>query len=121
MVETLLQTKSDQTYKKETQSYMFRIQQILDGNTITVTPNWNWNGRTGNAVLINGYGAHPSLAADMRGFVGNVLRQRLISLLPVGTTVQLSNAISIDGQNRIVCDVIFNGVSVANYFPEYKL
>ena len=86
-----------------------------------ITPAWNWNGIQGNMVVIRGYGPAPTLSTEMKVYVDNVLRQRLASVIPVGASVQLSNPTIIDSQNRILCDVLFNGVSVANYFPEYKL
>ena len=119
--DNLMQTKLYQAPKKETTSSMFRIQTIIDGNTIRIVPIWNWNGRQGDSVTIKGYGANPSLAPDMKAFVNNVLRQRLTSLLPTGTVIQLKNPTGIDAHGRLICDVLLNGVSVSNYFPEYKL
>ncbi len=89
----------------------FKVTNIVDGDTFDVTPGWTWNGNQGTRVRPAGYDA-PELLSQS----GEAAKSRLSKLL-YGKMVELGEAYRID-RGRIVCEVFFNGVNLAKYFPK---
>ncbi len=77
----------------------FYVTQVIDGDTIDVSPAWQWNGRSGSRVRLAGVNA-PEL-----GQLGGLAAKRRLSELVDGENVDLKNPVSIS-YGRLVCDVI---------------
>ena len=91
----------------------FTVISIVDGDTFDVSPEWKWNGQTGNRVRPTGYDA-PELYA----YGGQAAREKLSQLI-LNQKVELGSAYKID-HGRLVCDVFFNNHNLADYFPNWK-
>ena len=87
----------------------FQVTRIIDGDTFEVNPNWQWNGQSGDRVRPTGYDA-----AEI-GSRGAAAATSWLSNLILGRTVGLGSAYKID-RGRLVCDVYFNGRSLADYY-----
>ena len=91
----------------------FTVTHIVDGDTFDVSPNWQWNGRSGSRVRPAGYDA-PEIGVPFSAVATDRLR-RLIG----GKTVELRNGHTID-RERLVCEVYVGGRNLASYFPAYR-
>ena len=85
----------------------FKVTNVVDGDTFDVSPNWNWDGKTGDRVRIANLYA-PEVSE--RG--GNAATQRLVNLIG-RKDVELKNAVNMS-YGRIVCDVYLNGVNIVS-------
>jgi hypothetical protein len=87
---------------------LFKVENVVDGNTIIVSPRWQWHNETGNNVIINNF----SKITD------NFLLARLRSLLG-NREVELKNPIKVEG-GAVYCYIFLDGVNIKNYFPELQ-
>ncbi len=92
---------------------MFKVQNVIDGDTFTVSPRWEWENETGDTVRPNGYDAPEK---DEAGY--EAATNKLKDLIQ-GKEVELRNAIKLT-YGRLLCDVYFNGKNLKDYFPEYQ-
>ncbi len=92
---------------------VFRVTTIIDGDTFTVAPQWQWNGQSGAHVRPTGYDA-PELHEP-----GGQAAKAKLSRLILGRNVELRTAHRVD-RGRLVCDVYVDGRNLADYFPEYR-
>jgi endonuclease YncB( thermonuclease family) len=90
----------------------FKVINVIDGDTFDVTPQWRWNGNTGSRVRPTGYDT-----PELNALGGQIARDKLTRLI-LGKQVELGSGHTID-RGRLVCDVYFQGKSLADYFPEY--
>ena len=84
---------------------MFTVEDVIDGDTIEVSPNWNWGGKSGDRVRLAKVNAPET---HERG--GTEARVKLMSLVS-GRKVELRNAVSLSF-DRLVCDVYVDGIKV---------
>jgi len=91
----------------------FTVTSIIDGDTFEVTPQWKWNGTTGTRVRPTGYNA-----PEMNSYGGQNAKDKLTRLI-YGQHVELRSAYKID-RDRLICDVFFRSVNIADYFPAYQ-
>ena len=91
----------------------FNVVEIIDGDTIRVSPKWTWNGREGDTVKILGY----TTPVETRQAIAI---ERLNNLLK-NKHVELRNAQNFVSpqSSAIACRVYLNGVDVSKYFPEF--
>ena len=83
----------------------FRVVEVIDGDTIDVSPNWTWNNQSGKRVRLKGVDA-PEL-----GTPAGAAAKRMLILKVANQSVELRNAVSIS-YGRLVCDVYLNGQKV---------
>ncbi|MFC1916185.1 thermonuclease family protein [Chloroflexota bacterium] len=86
----------------------FKVKKVLDGNTFTVTSNWNWQNQQGNRVRLTGYDT-----PELHEIGGQRAKEKLTQLV-LGKMVDLRKAYSVD-RGRLVCDVYFQGSKLADY------
>ena len=91
----------------------FTVTAIIDGDTFDVSPQWQWNGATGERVRPAGYDA-PELHANG----GQAAKNKLANLIK-GQPVELRTAHKVD-RGRLVCEVYFKNKNIADYFPEWQ-
>jgi len=91
----------------------FTVTSIIDGDTFEVSPQWKWNGATGERVRPTGYDA-PELHAN-----GGQTAKGKLSRLIYGQQVELRTAYKVD-RGRLVCEVFFANRNLADYFPDYQ-
>lgn len=92
---------------------IFTVSSIIDGDTFTVTPSWQWSNQSGDRVRPTGYDA-----PELSEFGGSNAKDELARLI-MGRQVDLRTAYKID-RGRLVCDVYFAGKSLADYFARYR-
>lgn len=92
-----------------------KVVEIIDGDTFSINPGWQWNGQLGNRVRPTGYDA-PERDKDPSGWLQ--AKEKLTRLI-LGKEVEIRDAHIVD-RGRLVCDVYFSGRYLADYFPEYK-
>ena len=83
----------------------FTVENVIDGDTFEVSPNWKWNGQSGNRVRI------ANLDAPELEQTGGQAAKKKLSALILGKTVDLKNAVDIS-YGRLVCDVYLNGKNI---------
>jgi hypothetical protein len=98
----------------------FKVEKILDGETIKVVPKWEWitpdgTKLIGNELKITGYklpvtnSSHINYAIDK------------LSKLLINREVVLKNpSLLKNNTEKIACSVFVDNVDVSQYFPEYK-
>lgn len=91
----------------------FKVTSVVDGDTFTVSPNWKWNGESGDTVRANGYDT------PEQGQPGYEQAKTKLHNLINGKNVELKSAIKIT-YGRLLCDVYYNGKNLKDYFPEYQ-
>ena len=94
-------------------SNKFFVAKIIDGDTFSVSPNWEWNEQSGDRVRPIGWDT------PEKGKPGFEEAKEKLSKLIFGKYVELQDAVKID-RGRIVCDVFLNGKNIAIYFPAYR-
>lgn len=92
---------------------MFKVIEIVDGDTFKVSPRWQSGNVVGDTVRPTGYNT------PERGERGYEEAAEKLERLILGKEVSLGCAKNFD-HGRIVCDVTYNGKNLADYFPEYR-
>ena len=90
----------------------FKVVAVRDGNTVEVTPEWEFKNETGVYVQAKGYNAPKAGKAAMS------FEQRLSTLL-LNREIELKSPEGVQ-RNRLVCEVYYNGVNLAEHFSEYQ-
>jgi hypothetical protein len=90
----------------------FTVEAVMDGNTFEVSPKWQYEGVTGDLVEATGY--FPPKSGK-----GGMSAEQKLSVLIHNKKIELGTPQGIQ-RNRLVCEVYFRGVNLANYFSEYR-
>ena len=91
----------------------YHVVKIIDGDTFEVTPHWEFQDKTGNEVRPTGYNT------PERGEPGYEEAKEKLTRLLLDNYVELKNPIGLS-YDRLLCDVIYEGKNLADWFPEYK-
>lgn len=91
----------------------FNVTKVIDGDTFTVNPKWEWNNQTGEYVRPLGYNA------PEKGTKGYTVATNKLKKLIEGKNVELKNAVKLT-YSRLLCDVFINGKNIKTFFPEYQ-
>lgn len=91
----------------------WKVTEIIDGDTFKVSPNWKWQGESGDTVRANGYNA-PEEGQPGYQEAKDKLRKLILS-----KEVELKNVIKVTF-GRLLCDVYIGGKNLANFFPEHQ-
>lgn len=96
---------------------MFKVNEIISGGEISVSPNWIHERKTGNKVRVLGF----SPPIDEREYGYDFAKKKLTTLLN-GKSVTLHKPTFIDkyGEDIIFCHIYLDGINIKNYFPEFK-
>ncbi|MFI5171930.1 MAG: hypothetical protein ACHQFW_06040 [Chitinophagales bacterium] len=93
---------------------IFFVTEIIDGKTIRVNKNWNWDSKVGNLVKISGYRT-PNIEAMK-------LTKTKLERLIKGKLIKLKNATmvrkTVAGENAIFAHVFLDEIDISQYFPE---
>ena len=90
----------------------FTIVAVIDENTFEISPPWEWKEETGDRVRATGYDAPKSGSQAMAA-------EQKLSVLIQNKKVELGTPLRVE-RGRLVCEVYFQGMNLADYFPEYK-
>ena len=90
----------------------FTVEAVIDGNTFEVSPGWEFGDEKGVLVQAKGYTAPRSGKGAM------AVEQRLSGLIQ-NKKVELDTPDGVQN-GRLVCDVYFSGVNLAEYFTAYQ-
>jgi len=90
----------------------FKVNAVIDGNTLEVTQAWEIDGQTGKRVVATGYDA-PKRGSEAIG-----VEQRL-SVMLTDKNVELGPPYEVRG-GKLFCEVFFQGMNLANHFSRYK-
>ncbi len=90
----------------------FTVTAVIDGNTSEVSPPWEWKDETGERVRATGYDAPKSGKGAMAA-------EQKLSILIQNKKVELGTPLRVE-RGRVVCDVYFQGLNLADHFAEYK-
>ena len=91
----------------------FKVIDVIDGDTFVVSPDWEWNGESGNVVRPVGYNTPEQ--SDPGFDQAKAALEELID----GEDVELIDPIKLTF-GRLLCTVIFKGKDLADYFPQYQ-
>ena len=83
----------------------FQVTNIVDGSTFDVSPNWDWQGQSGNKVRIANH-TTPELSA----VGGEAAKEKLTNLI-LGKPVELKNRVN-TGSEQVSCDVYLEGDNI---------
>ncbi|MBI5788786.1 MAG: thermonuclease family protein [Candidatus Schekmanbacteria bacterium] len=90
----------------------FTVNEIVDGDTFGVEPDWEWRQQKGERVRPTGYDT------PEKGEPGYLAAKGKLERLILHKTVEIKEPKIID-RGRLVSDVYLNGKNLADYFPEY--
>jgi hypothetical protein len=93
---------------------VFTVIRVINGNTFEVSPQWDWNGRTGSVVKANGYDV-----PDQQGGPGYQTAKDKLEKLLLNEQVELVKPLPLPS-GPLLADVIYKGLNLADYFYEYK-
>lgn len=100
----------------------FKVIEIIDGDTIRVTPNFQWTAPTGQNIVgdklrILGY------ILPLKQTYGYTYAKQKLEKLLLNKFVILKNAQYINelGIQWTACEVLVDNVDVSYYFPEYRV
>jgi hypothetical protein len=88
----------------------FIVKNIVNENTIEVSPGWKWGEHKGNLVSIAGY-------TPPNNEQTKVFTKIKLDTLVKNKEIELKNATSAIG-TTIHCSVYLNEVDISKYFPE---
>lgn len=103
-----------------------RVEKIINGNTIVVSPPWKVGNKTGMVIIIKGYEVKfspnisfkadsPSEIERANDQVVNRLEKMILNKFIEIREVEYSQE-SINEDNRLTCPVYFNGTDVSDWF-----
>lgn len=103
---------------------MYKVTEIISGNSISVSPNWNIAGESGNLVKINGYKLEISDKKTKfpEVFVKDLATNRLKILLSdklVELRVRPTETGDALNDGVLSCRIYLNDVDISNYFVEF--
>ncbi len=90
----------------------FTVEAVIDGNTFEISPEWEFGDEKGVLVQAKGYTAPKSGKGAM------AVEQRLSGLIQ-NKQVELDSPDGVQN-GRLVCNVYFRGVNIAEYFSTYR-
>ena len=90
----------------------FTVEAVVDGNTIIISPPWKLDNETGDTIRAAGYNPPKSGSEAMKA-------EQKLSIMVQNKQIELAEPHGIE-RGKLVCDVYFNGINLADYFPEYK-
>ncbi len=90
----------------------FTVEAVVDGNTIIVSPPWKLDEETGDTVRAQGYNPPKSGRDAMKA-------EQKLSIMIQNKQIELDTPHGVE-KGKLVCDVYFNGLNLADYFTEYK-
>lgn len=93
---------------------LWKVVEVIDGDTFVVYPEWVWENKKGNLIRPLGYDT-----PEINEYGYEEAKQKLKRLI-MGKTVELGRGVGID-RGRLLCHVFYNGKDLAEYFPEYKV
>ena len=92
----------------------FKVESIIDGDTIRVSPKWNFNNKKGDIVKVLGY----TTPTEIHQSYATSKLKKLLS----GQSIDLKNPRQFTADSdALLCSVFLNGVDIATYFPEFKI
>ncbi len=90
----------------------FKVIEIIDGDTIKVSPNWVFEGRKGDIVKISGYNTPPE---NLQIYATSRLKT-----LVHNKEVELKDAHFFNPNSQaLFCRVFLNSVDISKYFTEF--
>jgi hypothetical protein len=92
----------------------FTVIRVITGDIFEVSPHWNWNNQTGCIIKANGYDA------PKQGQPGFQTAKDKIAELLLNEQVELARPLELSS-GRLICDIEYNGLNLADYFYEYKI
>ena len=94
---------------------MFRVKQFITADVITVEPDWLWQGKQGNKVIVFGY------TTPEPNMVGYDFAKKKLEALLKDKQIELRNPTFYPnlGYDVLICSIYLDGVDIANYFPEF--
>ena len=90
----------------------FTVEAVIDANTFIISPPWKLDDETGDTIRATGYNPPKSGSNAMKA-------EQKISIMIQNKQIELAKPHGIE-RGKLVCEVYFNGVDLADYFPEYK-
>ena len=90
----------------------FTVVAVIDGNTLEVSPKWQFGDETGNLVQAKGYTAPKSGKGAM------AIEQKLSGLIH-NKKIELGSPDGVQ-RNRLICEVYYRGINIAEYFSAYQ-
>jgi len=91
-----------------------RVVEVVDGNTLAVSPSWKYRGHKGQLIRINGLGI-PNGGSIQEG----IARCKLLFLVS-GSVVGITK-IHGRSQDALVCDVEYSGRNITEHLYEYAV
>jgi len=93
----------------------FKVTEVVDVDTLKVSPNWNLGDKKGDIVIADGYNPPEQGRPDYQS-----AKEKLEKLiLEFNGIVDLVDPIRIIN-GRLLCDVYIGGTNLASFFPEYQ-
>ena len=90
----------------------FTAEAVVDGNTIIISPPWKLDEETGDTIRATGYNPPKSGKEALKA-------EQKLSVMIQNKHIELDTPQGVE-KGKLVCDVYYNGINLADYFPEYK-
>lgn len=85
----------------------YKVTEVIDGDTLKVSPKWRFNGKSGYTVRIANVNA-----PELNRYGGKIAKKRLSDLVQ-NKHIELKNKVNLS-YGRLVCDVYLNRRSIAS-------
>ena len=90
----------------------FTVEAVVDGNTLIISPPWKLDNETGDTIRATGYNPPKSGSEGMKA-------EQKLSIMVQNKQIELAEPKGVE-RGKLICDVYFNGINIADHFPEYK-
>ena len=90
----------------------FTVEAVVDGNTLIISPSWKLDNETGDTIRATGYNPPKSGSEGMKA-------EQKLSIMVQNKQIELAEPKGVE-RGKLICDVYFNGINIADHFPEYK-
>lgn len=93
----------------------FKVKEVVDGDTFSVVNGWKWDGKTGDFVRPLGYNT------PEQGEPGYLEAKTKLKNLIEGKQVDIRKAVSVDKFGRLLSEVYYNNINLAEYFKDHRI
>lgn len=103
----------------------FNVEEIIDGNTLRVSPRWTVGDKSGNLIFIRGYDLKNNQKDSEAILLANEIAKMRLSALTFDKRIEIKNLPyhtpeSVDKDGRLRCNVYVDNKNISSFFGEFN-